>query len=206
MSQGRELPQACHGPREDVQVCPEGSYELVPPTCFTYGPDGALAGAPKLEGEYLSYWRNSEDIGLNRYEPEFAWLVEEWATNGEYYVNLMLPLNFAYTEDLFYFCHVHQYLGARIKLKRDGRIINPLLLPEHRLVPPPPSGYDRRCGTYGLVAVPVPPGIVGDGWPCSQLGDYRLPTRSAPGSLGARGTSRPLQRAPTQSNATCSMA
>ena len=150
------------------------------PLGFAYGQDGALADAPELEDEYMSYQRDGEDITLDGYEPEFAHPIEEWATNGEYYIDVTLPIDFSYKEDLFYFCHIHQYLGARIKLMRNGKIINPRPLPEHKLVPPPPSEYDQHCGTYGLVAETAAPGTIGDGWPHSQLGDFRLPHPECP--------------------------
>ena len=150
------------------------------PFGFAYGQDGALADLPELEEEYISYQRNGEDITLDGYEPEFQWPIEQWVEAGEYYVDVTLPDDYAYTEDLFYFCHVHRYFGARIKLMRDGKIINPLPLPEHRYVPPPPSEYDQQCGTYGLVAVEAAPGEIGDGWPHSQIGDFRLPNKECP--------------------------
>jgi uncharacterized protein (DUF305 family) len=150
------------------------------PFGFAYGQDGALADLPELEEEYISYQRNGEDITLDGYEPEFQWPIEQWVEGGEYYVDVTLPDDYAYTEDLFYFCHVHRYFGARIKLMRDGKIINPLPLPEHRYVPPPPSEYDQQCGTYGLVAIEAAPGEIGDGWPHSQIGDFRLPNKECP--------------------------
>ncbi|KAL3809732.1 hypothetical protein ACHAXA_003882 [Cyclostephanos tholiformis] len=150
------------------------------PLGFAYGQDGALAGAPELEEEYLSYQKNGEDVTLDGYEPEFAWPIEEWVSNGVYYVEVTLPIDFRYKEDLFYFCHIHQYFGARIKLMKNGKIINPLPLPEHKLVPPPPSEYDQHCGTYGLIAETAGPGIIGDGWSHSMLGDFRLPHPECP--------------------------
>lgn len=150
------------------------------PFGFAYGQDGALADLPELEEEYISYQRNGEDITLDGYEPEFQWPIEQWAAAGDYYVDVTLPNDYAYSEDLFYFCHVHRYFGARIKLMRDGKIINPLPLPKHRYVPPPPSEYDQQCGTYGLVSVQAAPGEIGDGWPHSQIGDFRLPNKECP--------------------------
>ena len=62
------------------------------PLGFAYAPDGALANADELdEYSYLKYMIHHTHVGvhelvtLDRYEPQFAWPLEEWMTNGEYY-------------------------------------------------------------------------------------------------------------------------
>ena len=61
------------------------------PLGFAYAPDGALAGADELdEALYLNYQLNGEEITLEGgYEPQFGWPIDEWATNGEYYGELL---------------------------------------------------------------------------------------------------------------------
>jgi hypothetical protein len=150
------------------------------PLGFAYEPDGALADADEVEEEYLSYQLNGEDIGLDGYEPNFAHPIDEWATDGEYYVEVTIPQDFTYTKDLFYFCHIHRYLGGRIKLRRNGTLIQPSHLPIHNTMPPPPSSYDKQCGTYGLVHQYAELGQMGDSWTHSMAADYRLPHSECP--------------------------
>ncbi|KAL7426187.1 hypothetical protein ACHAXH_000256, partial [Discostella pseudostelligera] len=163
----------------------------VHPLGFAYEPDGALADADEVDEEYLAYQLDGEDIGLDVYEPNFAHPIEEWATDGEYYVEVTLPEDFASTKDLFYFyfastkdlfyfCHIHRYLGGRIKLTRNGKIINSAPLPVHNELPPPPSSYDKQCGTYGLVHEEASLGQRGDSWPHHFEADYRLPHPECP--------------------------
>lgn len=147
------------------------------PLGFAYAPDGALAGADELdEALYLNYQLNGEEITLEGgYEPQFGWPIDEWATNGEYYVDVTLPINFDAKEDLFYFCHIHRYFGGRIKLVNDGQLLHPEDAPVLTIVPPPPSDYDIECGTFGLVMEDIATGSDGT-WPHSMPGDYRTPS------------------------------
>jgi hypothetical protein len=105
-------------------------------------------------------------------------------------VDVTLPLDFNINgnvnQDLFYFCHIHRYFGGRIKLFKDGVMLNPDDLPILTRKPPPPSDYDVECGTYGLVVVNVeeeaasgPSSSFATGsdgtWTHSMIGDYRTP-------------------------------
>ena len=116
---------------------------------------------------------------MDGYEPVFGWPIDEWAAS-EYHVDVTLPGDFEAGKDLFYFCHIHRYLGGRIKLMKGGTIINPLHLPAVTLLPPPPSSYDEHCGTYGLVHDGTDQGWGGDSWPHSMVGDHRLPHPECP--------------------------
>jgi hypothetical protein len=69
------------------------------PLGFAYEVDGALANADEVDEAYLAYQLNDEDIGLDVYEPNFAHPIEEWATDGEYYVDVTLPEDFESTQD-----------------------------------------------------------------------------------------------------------
>lgn len=149
------------------------------PLGFAYEPDGALAGANEVEEEYLSYQLNGEDIGLDGYEPNFAHPIDEWVTDGEYYVEVTIPEDFTYTKDLFYFCHIHRYLGGRIIFRNNGRFIQPSHLPIHNTMPPPRSSYDEQCGTYGLVHQYANLSQ-SDSWNHITAADYRLPHSKCP--------------------------
>ena len=106
---------------------------------------------------------------------------------------MTLPLDFNINgnvnQDLFYFCHIHRYFGGRIKLFKDGVMLNPDDMPVLTRKPPPPSDYDVECGTYGLVVVNAADeedeaasetsssfATGSDGtWKHSMTGDYRTP-------------------------------
>ncbi|KAL7562612.1 hypothetical protein ACA910_002715 [Epithemia clementina (nom. ined.)] len=93
---------------------------------------------------------DKEDFGLDVYEPEFFRPINDWAGAGNYCVHLKFD-DASYTHDLFYFCHIHQFMSGRIKLLDTNRNpINPQNTPalgyDYDLV----SGFDRGCGTYGL--------------------------------------------------------
>jgi hypothetical protein len=150
------------------------------PLGFAYEADGALVNADEVDEAHLAYQLNGEDIGLDVYEPNFAHPIEEWATDGEYYVDVTLPEDFASTQDLFYFCHIHRYLGGRIKLTRNGELIQAANMPIHNSLPPPQSSYDQQCGTYGLVHEEAESGQMGDAWPHNMAADYRPPHSQCP--------------------------
>lgn len=118
--------------------------------------------------------------GLDEYEPLFGRPIQEWTTAGDFTVSVTIPEDTTITQDLFYFCHIHRYLGGRIKLFRDGKPIQPHAnLPVHAALPPPQSEYDEHCGTYGLVHEENN-GWMGDSWPHNQEGDHRLPHPECP--------------------------
>jgi hypothetical protein len=69
-------------------------------------------------GEYLGEYSNNADIadvtdsdnfGLDDYEPEFFLSPITWATAGTYEIALKFDVD-DFTDDIFYFCHIHQYM------------------------------------------------------------------------------------------------
>ncbi|KAL7555730.1 hypothetical protein ACA910_005146 [Epithemia clementina (nom. ined.)] len=98
---------------------------------------------------------NEDDFGLDVYEPEFFYPLDQWASTtsaaGPYQVYLNFN-NFNYTRDIFYFCHIHQFMSGRIKLlDEDSNPINtegdtPALGYKYDKI----QGLDAGCGTYGL--------------------------------------------------------
>ena len=100
---------------------------------FAYFPDGAHDDKDELEpgisqtgsncvsnstcptplyfrdGEFLGNPLDKADFGLDVYEPEFFLGVPTWSAVGEYSVMLTFD-DEAYTNDIFYFCHVRSQL------------------------------------------------------------------------------------------------
>ncbi|KAJ1452618.1 hypothetical protein M885DRAFT_568405 [Pelagophyceae sp. CCMP2097] len=125
------------------------------PLGFAYGPDGNHRGNDELEpGRSLTNSpcaENETDFGLDAYEPAFFASRNAWANAGAYSVELTLT-DFDYSEDLFYFCHIHNSMSGRIKMTAGGvpvHTINELFWGyEYNVV----SAYDAECGTDGLDA------------------------------------------------------
>jgi len=98
----------------------------------------------------------SDNFGLDDYEPEFFLPFGDWK-ESEYSVRLFFPLGDKFSNDFFYFCHIHAGMSGRIKfVDDDGDAItpgkNPALQYEYQV----PSAYDKTCGTYGLEAFQLP--------------------------------------------------
>jgi hypothetical protein len=51
---------------------------------------------------------------------------------------------------------IHGFMGGRIKLLNNGKLINKINFPIHKLFFAPPSAYDQECGTYGLEDFQLP--------------------------------------------------
>ncbi|KAA8494756.1 Protein hedgehog [Porphyridium purpureum] len=141
------------------------------PLGFGYLPDGALKENPELEpevnpydescvetsscqrplyflnGQFLGSEEDVLDFGLDVYEPAFMLPRMMWAERG----NFEVCLNVTQTavEDIFIFCHIHDFMSLRVKIADD----NVLRQPDADL---PPLGYnyaeldsfDQTCGTF----------------------------------------------------------
>ena len=70
-----------------------------------------------------------------------------------------------FTDDIFYFCHIHQFMSGRIKfVDSKGVALNAVNTPEITYNYDSPSKYDQSCGTHGL-------------------GDYQLPNDQCPSTF-----------------------
>jgi len=89
-----------------------------------------------------------DDFGLDVYEPEFFYDSALWG-EAKYVAKLTLT-DEEYDGDLFYFCHIHNKMSARIKqVDDDGKILNKEDTPELGYEYEVPSDFDKGCGTYG---------------------------------------------------------
>jgi len=91
----------------------------------------------------------SDDFGLNVVEPLFFHPSGDWMGYGPFVTALNFDVNF--DQDIFYFCHLHSGMSARIKLRdADGNMLNdedtPALPYEYDKIDP----YDYKCGTTNL--------------------------------------------------------
>jgi hypothetical protein len=97
----------------------------------------------------------SANFGLDEYEAKFFHPIPEWLGYGDFNVVLKFDDD-EFAQDLFYFCHIHQYMSGRIKLLKNGEEIQHENMPELGYEYEVPSDHDLECGTYGLNAFQIP--------------------------------------------------
>jgi hypothetical protein len=112
-----------------------------------------------LNDEYLGHYSNiesvkpittkEEDFGLDVYDPLFFRSPHEWASFGTFSIKIRINDD-QIENDLFYFCHIHEFMGGRIKLTKNGKILNELDNPSLGYEYDVPSDFDKKCGTFGL--------------------------------------------------------
>ena len=141
------------------------------PLGFAYYPDGAHDGKDEVEEDYLSYKIDKENVGLDGYEPLFFHSAGEWTEEGTFTVELNYDSE-DYTDDLFYFCHIHQYMSGRIKLLKGDKPINEVDHPPIKYNHPEPSDYDKSCGTYGLAPFQLPNAECPKEFVCDKSSDF----------------------------------
>jgi len=152
------------GAHDDVDELEPG---IAPPGSASGCADTNTCPAPMYikGGEYLGEYSNNadiapvlgaEDFGLDYYEPEFFLDPVTWASAGTYEIALKFDVD-DFTDDIFYFCHIHQFMTGRIKFV-DGAG-NPLNESDSPAIPyeyDAVSEYDQSCGTVGLSEFTLP--------------------------------------------------
>lgn len=98
---------------------------------------------------------NAGNFGLDHYEPLFQRKREDWigmrdaGSGNKWNVQLTITDN-TLTQDIFYFCHIHNKMSGRIKILDNlGSQVNAQDSPalyDHVT----PSNFDAGCGTFGL--------------------------------------------------------
>jgi hypothetical protein len=115
-------------------------------------------------GQYLGDYSNDPDLftvtsrktnfGLDDYEPLFFRSLPEWTTS-----NFSVSLRFDegnFQKDIFYFCHIHEFMTGRIKLLKNGIPINENNIPNITYSYRVPGSFDQNCGTFGLDGYQLP--------------------------------------------------
>jgi len=146
------------GAHDDVDELEPG---IAPPDSSSDCAESLSCPAPMYikGGEYLGEYSNiadiapvlgNEDFGLDFYEPEFFLDPITWATAGTYEIALKFDVD-DFVDDIFYFCHIHQFMTGRMKfVDSEGNVLKqdniPLIPYEYDVI----SEYDESCGTVGL--------------------------------------------------------
>ncbi|KAL3922055.1 MAG: hypothetical protein SGILL_002409 [Bacillariaceae sp.] len=110
-----------------------------------------------MNDEYLGKYSNlpgnmtafEEDFGLDIYEPLFMRSAHFWTAQGTFSLKLTIDDD-TIENDLFYFCHVHEFMGGRIKLTKNEQVLNELHTPDLGYEYDVLSDFDKECGTFGL--------------------------------------------------------
>jgi len=115
------------------------------------------------DGERLEAYTNLDDsaiegsefFGLDAYEPEFFYPIADWAS-ADYSVKLRFN-DETFTDDFFYFCHIHKGMSGRIVLAdADGTLLNaerePPYVTGYLDIEDATDDFDVDCGTYDLVS------------------------------------------------------
>jgi len=116
-----------------------------------------------LDDEYLGKYSNiimdgvpeptegEDDFGLDNYEPLFFHPIPDWSGMGTFNVKLRFDVD-DFEKDIFYFCHIHQFMSGRIKLLDEDRMQKQPFASDP-IIPytyDAPSRFDQMCGTFGL--------------------------------------------------------
>jgi len=126
-------------------TCPAPMYYSGDTYLGKYSPDG---------GDLA----DQEDFGLDFYEPLFFHPFGAWSENDDFSVDVTFD-DATMTKDIFYFCHIHQFMSGRIKLMdADGNLLNeedtPVIGYDYDTI----DSFDSECGTYNTTDYKLPHG------------------------------------------------
>jgi hypothetical protein len=113
-----------------------------------YLKDGDLLGTYSNIPDAQRATIGEDDFGLDDYEPLFYRPITEWSASK---FSILLKFDEEdFDRDLFYFCHIHQFMSGRIKLLKNGI---PVTQEDDPVLPykyDTPGEFDAQCGTFGL--------------------------------------------------------
>lgn len=104
---------------------------------------------------YAIVTADEEDFGLDVIEPLFyhpllQWHENKWSVAVKYDIDDI-------DQDIFYFCHIHQYMSGRIKLiSADGKKVAEVDTPNLGFEYDQPSDFDKKCGTHNTIDYKLP--------------------------------------------------
>jgi len=156
------FPDGAHADADELEP------SIVPPgSDSNCGADMSCPAPMYLQGEeYLGTYSNDDTVaqvssgednfGLDDYEPKFFHPIPEWTSYGPFSISLKFD-DEEYQQDIFYFCHIHQFMTGRIKLLKDDKPIQDKVdLPALGYEYDSPSDFDKTCGTFGLDKFQLP--------------------------------------------------
>uniref|UniRef100_A0A7S3DQL4 DUF305 domain-containing protein n=1 Tax=Entomoneis paludosa TaxID=265537 RepID=A0A7S3DQL4_9STRA len=109
----------------------------------------------------------SDNFGLDDYEPEFFYPPRDWIS-AQYSIDLTFT-DMTYSQDIFYFCHIHSTMSGRIKLiDGNGDLVSPEDVPELSDRDIKNNDFDEECGSFGLEPFQLPNELCPSTFVCGQ--------------------------------------
>jgi len=156
-------PDGAHAEADELEpgIVPPGSSSTCDADMSCPAPmyfiDGKYQGTYSNIAELQDPTTGEDNFGLDEYEPLFFHPLPEWVEYGTFSIFLKFDEDTDYTKDIFYFCHIHQYMTGRIKLLKNGEPIQKdTHLPDLGYNYDQPAEHDLTCGTYGLHEFQLP--------------------------------------------------
>ena len=119
-----------------------------------YLKDGNVLGSYSNIPDVLAVATGEDSFGLDEYEPLFYRPITEWSASK---FSILLKFDVEdFDRDLFYFCHIHQFMSGRIKLLKNGVSVTQDDTPEVPYTYGKPCDFDAQCGTFGLDSFQLP--------------------------------------------------
>jgi len=156
------FPDGAHAELDELEpgIVPPGSSSTCAEDLSCPAPMYMLNGAPI--GEYSNnpitgnVTTSLADFGLDAYEPDFFLRFTDWVAKGAFEIMLYFDVD-DFEGDIFYFCHVHQFMSGRIKfVDSSGNLIKTEDSPEIPYSYEVPSTYDAMCGTFNVTDFQLP--------------------------------------------------
>ncbi|KAL7554971.1 hypothetical protein ACHAWF_018546 [Thalassiosira exigua] len=159
------FPDGAHADADELEpsVVPPGSSSTCDASMTCPAPmyyiENAYKGAYSNNAGLLNTTTNEDNFGLDDYEPLFFHPLPDWLGYGTFSIFLKFDEGTDYTKDIFYFCHIHQFMTGRIKLLKDGQPIQKGAdLPELGYEYDQLAEHDQICGTFGIDGYQLPHG------------------------------------------------
>lgn len=142
----------------DTHTCPAPMYYMDGTYLGTYSPSALL----KSDAQ--------ENFGLDDYEPKFFHPIPQWIEYGAPEIKLTFSDN-EITQDIFYFCHIHELMSGRIRLLNEDN--SPLVADETPAIETDyydakADSFDEACGTFNLTDFQDRPGECPDRFVCTD--------------------------------------
>lgn len=122
-------------------TCPSPMYML------NDGYLGRYSNIPEIKPVTI----NENQNGLTIYDSMFFKNMAAWTGYGTFSVKFKFD-DYSFTQnDLFYYCHIHQFMAGRIKLLKDGVPVNSDDSPPLYYQQETPGEFDAMCGVSGTL-------------------------------------------------------
>lgn len=131
------------------------SQNMTCPAPMYFVNDGYLGQYSNIP-EIKDVTTNETNNGLELYKGFFNKKMKSFVGFGTFSVKLKFDDESYTANDIFYYCHLHQFMAGRIKLLKNGQPVNRLDEPPMYHEEEKPGEFDKKCGTYGMDGFQLP--------------------------------------------------